>query len=161
MTGQPADPFAALGLAPSPSLVDEEVRAAWRVVAAATHPDRADGGDPGAYRAASAAYAALRTAWGRAEAYADLTAGPLPDRSMPASATGEPVNPWRALALIPVRIWRGRPLRLALRVLAAVVLGVTVTRAGTGPGPVAGLVTGLGVWLVATGRGDLAPPPGR
>jgi len=40
------DPFAALGLAARPDLTDDDVRAAWRRIAASTHPDRADGGDP-------------------------------------------------------------------------------------------------------------------
>src|SRR5260370_12251314 len=66
------DPFAALGLPARPDLSDEQVRAAWRSIAAATHPDRADGGDLARYTAASAAYAELRTPWGRSEAYADL-----------------------------------------------------------------------------------------
>ena len=67
-----SNPFAALGLPARPDLTDEQVRAAWRGIAAATHPDRSDGGDPGRYAAASAAHALLRTAWGRSEAYADL-----------------------------------------------------------------------------------------
>ena len=66
------DPFEALGLPARPDLTDEQVRAAWRAIAAATHPDRADGGDLARYTAASAAYAELRTPWGRSEAYADL-----------------------------------------------------------------------------------------
>src|SRR6185437_5077383 len=70
------DPFTALGLPASPHLDDEQVRAAWRAAAAAAHPDRGDGGDPAAYTAASAAYARLRTPWGRSEALADLAASP-------------------------------------------------------------------------------------
>ncbi len=66
------NPFAALGLPERPDLDDETVRAAWRAIAAATHPDRADGGDLARYTQASAAYAELRTPWGRGEAYADL-----------------------------------------------------------------------------------------
>jgi hypothetical protein len=66
------NPFAALGLPERPDLDDETVRAAWRQIAAATHPDRADGGDLARYTQASAAYAELRTPWGRSEAYADL-----------------------------------------------------------------------------------------
>jgi hypothetical protein len=68
------DPFTALGLPADPDLTDEQVRAAWRSIAAATHPDRPDGGDVTRYTAAATAYAQLRTAWGRSEAYADLTA---------------------------------------------------------------------------------------
>jgi len=66
------NPFTALGLPIRADLTDEQVRAAWRTIAAATHPDRPDGGDPARYAAASAAYGQLRTAWGRSEAYADL-----------------------------------------------------------------------------------------
>ena len=66
------NPFAALGLPVRPDLDDETVRAAWRAIAAATHPDRADGGDLARYTQATAAYAELRTPWSRSEAYADL-----------------------------------------------------------------------------------------
>jgi hypothetical protein len=69
------DPFGALGLPARPGLTDDDVRAAWRRVAAATHPDRADGGDPGRFAEAAAAYTELRTRYGRGEAYADLAAG--------------------------------------------------------------------------------------
>jgi hypothetical protein len=69
------DPFAALGLPASPGLTDDDVRAAWRRLAAATHPDRADGGDPGRFAEAAAAYTELRTRYGRGEAYADLADG--------------------------------------------------------------------------------------
>ena len=67
-----ADPFTVLGLPARPGLTDDEVRAAWRRIAAATHPDRADGGDAAAFAAAAAAYTTLRTNFGRAEALADL-----------------------------------------------------------------------------------------
>src|SRR5512146_2296207 len=66
------NPFEALGLPARPDLTDEQVRAAWRAIAAATHPDRADGGDLAAYTAASAAYAGLRTPWARSEAGGDV-----------------------------------------------------------------------------------------
>ena len=86
MTGP--SPFAVLGLPASGELTDDDVRAAWRRVAAATHPDRADGGDPAAFAAAAAAYTALRTRAGRAEALADMRqqvagprkGGPVPRR---------------------------------------------------------------------------------
>ena len=71
-----ADPFAALGLPAQPELSDDEVRAAWRRVAAATHPDRDDGGDPAAFAAAAAAYTELRIVTGRREAYADRPGRP-------------------------------------------------------------------------------------
>ena len=66
------NPFATLGLPARAGLTDEDVRAAWRRIAAATHPDREDGGDPARYGAASAAYVTLRTSFGRGEALADL-----------------------------------------------------------------------------------------
>ena len=40
------NPFAALGLPARPDLTDEQVRAAWRAIAAATHPDRRTAGTP-------------------------------------------------------------------------------------------------------------------
>ena len=91
------DPFAALGLPARPDLSDEQVRTAWRTIAAATHPDRPGGGNPAAYAAASAAYAALRTPWGRSEAYADLIASgppsaPAAARPAPGLAPGRPVH---------------------------------------------------------------------
>src|SRR5215468_2905792 len=104
------DPFTALGLPADPGLTDEQVRAAWRAIATATHPDRSDGGDPARYAAASAAYAVLRTAWGRSEAYADLTAQPPPTATAaPRPAADVPAR-WlaRTIALAPARIWHGR-----------------------------------------------------
>ena len=53
-----ADPFSVLGLPARADLTDDDVRSAWRRIAAATHPDRADGGDPGRFAAAAAAYPA-------------------------------------------------------------------------------------------------------
>ena len=47
------NPFTALGLPTDPDLTDEQVRAAWRAIAAATHPDRPDGGDVARYTAAA------------------------------------------------------------------------------------------------------------
>src|SRR5271165_5319548 len=114
------NPFEALGLPARPDLPDEQVRAAWRAIAAATHPDRADGGDLARYTAASAAYAELRTPWGRSEAYADLIqqaerdgeppTGPLP--AVPAEDAVPGVLPRHPLAAVwefPARIRRGRP----------------------------------------------------
>jgi len=40
-------------------------------------------------------------------------------------------------------------------------LAVVALHTGAGTPAVAGLVTGIGVWLVLTVRADLAPPPGR
>jgi len=162
----PPDPFAALGLPPGPDLTDEQVRAAWRAIATATHPDRPDGGDPGRYATASAAFQVLRTPWGRSEAYADLTARNLVNFRRrvlppPAPAARVTVSPWRALLMIPARIWHGRPGRLTLRILAAAILTLLVLHSGAGTPPIAGLLTGIATWLILTSRGDLAPPPGR
>jgi hypothetical protein len=156
------DPFTALGLPARPDLTDEQVRAAWRAIAAATHPDRPGGGDPARYTAASAAYATLRTGWGRSEAYADLIVAP----TVPPSARTVGQAPRRRLLravvlLLPARVRRGRPLRLAVRVVAAVLLGVVAARSGEGSPAAAGVVTGLGLWLALTARADLALPPGR
>ena len=155
------DPFTALGLPARPDLTDEQVRAAWRAIAAATHPDRPGGGNPAAYAAASAAYAALVTPWGRSEAYADLVARPA------TSARGNRARPApgartaRAVLLAPARIRHGRPLRLSGRILAAALLALIAAESGAGGPAAAGVAAGLMVWVALTGRGDLAPPPGR
>ncbi len=120
------DPFEALGLPTRPDLDDEQVRAAWRAIAAATHPDRADGGDLARYTAASAAYAELRTPWGRSEAYVDLIqqaeldgeapTGPLPAVPADDAESGSlPRHPLAAVWEFPARVRRGRPRRLLLR----------------------------------------------
>jgi hypothetical protein len=160
------DPFTALGLPAQPDLTDEQVRAAWRAIATATHPDRPGGGDPARYAAASAAYAVLRTAWGRSEAYADLAAAtpPLTGRIVSPAAVpaAQPrVTWWRAALLIPARVRHGRPVRLTARAAAAVIGGFLATRTAAGGPVTAALITGIGLWLVLTVRGDLAPPPGR
>ena len=132
------DPFAALGLPVRNDLTNEQVRAAWRHIAAATHPDRPDGGDIGRYTAAASAYAQLRTDWGRSEADADGGRGHLRGRRgenraaarysrrrcrgcrcLLAEALARPGWPV-AGGLLPAHIARGdRPLRLALRGIAA------------------------------------------
>ena len=156
------NPFTALGLPTDPSLTDEQIRAAWRAIAAATHPDRSDGGDPARYAAASAAYGQLRTAWGRSEAYADLATDqpyvPAPAGQLP-RAPG--IGIVRAALLLPARIMHGRPLRLLARAVAAAVLSLLVLHQVPGQPSGPAVVTGLVTWLVLTGRGDLAPPPGR
>ena len=177
------NPFAALGLPERPDLDDETVRAAWRAIAAATHPDRADGGDLARYTQASAAYAELRTAWGRGEAYADLDPQTeqarrdgrlepgdddepetVPLAVVPGETLLQPVSPWQlliAVALLPSRIRRGRPLRLLIRASVAAGLSLAVLALIPGqpaaPADVAGLIT----WFLLTGRRDLAPPPER
>jgi hypothetical protein len=158
------NPFTALGLRPSPGLTDEDIRSAWRRIASATHPDREDGGDPDAYRAASAAYMELRTGWGRSEALADLRYGessrPQPPPRAVSPKQGR-LSPWRAALLVPSRIRQGRPGRLILRILAAAAAALLIAHSGAGPPPVDALVTGIATWLILTSRGDLAPLPGR
>jgi len=151
MTG----PFDVLGLAAGAELSDDDVRAAWRRVAAATHPDRADGGDPALFADAAAAYTLLRTAAGRAEVLADLRDagsdtneyGPVPGlmRLLPG-----------ATASVAGRIRRGRPVRLAVRVLTVIATGsLAVAGVGWQPASVA-VVTGALTWLLCTGGADLA-----
>lgn len=168
------NPFDALGLPTRRDLTDEQVRAAWHTVAAATHPDRADGGDPGRFSAASAAYVELRTPWARSEAYADH-AGPAaadedeePDTSPLPPVPGEPgyraVPSWYpliALTEIPARIRHGRPFRLLIRATIAAGLCMAILQliAGTPAAPAD--VCGAIWWFVLTGRRDLAPPPKR
>jgi hypothetical protein len=164
------DPFAALGLPARPDLADEQVRAAWRAIAAATHPDRPDGGDANRYTAAASAYAQLRTPWGRSEAYADLNplAAAEPATVLLPAVPVADLAPFvrsagllRAIWLLPTRVRRGRPVRLVLRGTAAAVLAVLAV--GLVPGQPAGLatVTGIITWFLLTSRADLAPPPGR
>jgi hypothetical protein len=154
------NPFAALGLPAGPELDDEQVRRAWREIAAATHPDQPGGADPAAYAAASAAYAQLRTRWGRAEALADLAAGaPVPPHASPDPWPAS--RAWHDIALLPARIRHGRPSRLVIRSLiaaAVAVLAVTLIP-GTPSAPV--VAAGCALWWALTARGDLSPPPGR
>jgi hypothetical protein len=173
------DPFTVLGLPARAGLSDDEVRAAWRRIAAATHPDRTDGGDAARFAAAAAAYTALRTNFGRTEVLADLAlpagsgrgrAGPgrWPSasgwaRRRPRPATdGERRRGRPAAGLLPGRWWarvrRGRPARLALRIAAAAAVSIGVALvAGARPAAPA-LITGVLTWLVLTARHDLAPP---
>jgi hypothetical protein len=162
------DPFAALGLPARPDLADEQVRAAWRAIAAATHPDRPDGGDASRYTAAASAYAQLRTPWGRSEAYADLAAAAEPDTVPLPILPVAGLAPFarsaglvRAIRLLPTRVRRGRPVRLALRGTTAAVLALLAV--ALVPGQPAGLATATGIatWFALTSRADLAPPPGR
>ena len=157
-TGQ-GDPFRALGLERSRELANDDVRAAWRRVAAATHPDRADGGDAAAFATAAAAYTVLRTPAGRGEALADLLAPG-------GGAVRSPVMRFRLLAIAPggvpllaIRIRRGRPLVLTARLLAVAALGaIAVAAAGWQPASL-GIMAGALTWLTLTVRSDLAPPP--
>jgi hypothetical protein len=170
------NPFAALGLPERPDLTDEQVRAAWRTIAAATHPDRRDGGDIARYTAAASAYAQLRTGWGRTEAYADVRAGagdttPLPAADDPADDPANDTAPemplvWPGHLLasvrhLPGRIRHGRPLRLLTRGLAAALASLAVLHLIPGQPAAPALVAGLVLWFVRTCPADLAPPPER
>lgn len=171
------NPFDALGLPTRPDLSDEQVRAAWRKIAADTHPDRTDGGDLARYTAATAAYVTLRAPWGRSEAYADVLAAADDTAVLPAVVVAEPgpaglAGPGVAgvarLGLLlmgwwqlPVRIGRGRPVRLLIRAVAAVVLCLTVLALIPGQPAAPPLVAALITWFVLTGRSDLAPPRQR
>ena len=138
-----SDPFRVLGLPPHAGLSDDDVRAAWRRIAAATHPDREDGGDPARFGAAAAAYAALRTGYDRGEALADL--GP---RTRPAVRGRERAG----------RRPGGRPGVLAIRVLAAAAVSASAfVVAGWAPASL-GVLAGALTWLIATGRHDVTKP---
>ncbi len=156
-----SDPFAILGLNPDADPTDDNVRSAWRRVAAATHPDRADGGDPDTFAAAAAAYTALRTAASRREVAAD--------RRQPANSrvarNPVPAQNRRLGALVADtarQIHRGRPARLTARLAVTVAAGtLAVAAVGWQPASIA-IITGALTWLLLTCRGDLAPrPPGR
>jgi hypothetical protein len=147
-------PFHVLGLSVSLELTDDDVRAAWRRTAAATHPDREDGGDPAGFAAAAAAYTQLRTQAGRREALISgsepaggrVPGGPVPRGNWLASRAAN--AGWR--------IRHGRPARLALRLLAAAA-AVTLAVVAIGWQPAsAGILTGALTWLLVTGRADLA-----
>lgn len=158
LAGEP-DPFGVLGLESRAGLTDDEVNAAWRRVASATHPDREDGGDPPRFAAAASAYTQLRTRSGRGEALADAGVLPPGARSGGWRHVMRAVSKGRraAVAPLPSRVRRGRPARLALRVLAAAAVGAGAVLAA-GPHPAApALVTGVATWLVLTARQDLAP----
>ncbi len=188
------DPFAILGLDPQAELTDAGVHRAWRRVATATHPDRPDGGDIARYTAASTAYTALRTAWGRGEARADLASADLASADLAsadltgadlagAELAGEGVTQpvrrpgdvgprppglgpwaagrWRAIWELPARVRLGRPGRLAVRAVVAVLACLAALRVSAGDPAGPGLVTGITTWFLLSGRGDLAPPPGR
>ena len=137
------DPFRVLGLPPHAGLSDDDVRAVWRRIAAATHPDREDGGDPARFGAAAAAYAALRTGYDRGEALADLGA-----RTRPAVRGRERARGWPG----------GRPGVLAVRVLAAAAVSASAfVVAGWAPASL-GVLAGALTWLITTGRHDITKP---
>jgi hypothetical protein len=155
--GQAVNPFVPLGLDSAADLTDDQVRAAWRRIAATTHPDRADGGDRERFAVVAAAYTELRTQSGRGEARAALAAAAAagPARSSQALIPAAGATP---AAHLLARVRLGRPVRLALRVLAAVAAGLAGFLAA-GPGPAGpALATGALTWLILTIRRDLSPP---
>jgi hypothetical protein len=180
MTRPAGDPFAALSLDPGASLTDDDVRAAWRRVAEATHPDRADGGDPEAFAIAAAAYADLRTAYGRGEARVSWHADPDKDAASGQARQRQARASWLSgrrarkthiaallsaaarvravLAWVTAAVRRGRGVRLAVRVVAAASAAtIGLVAAGHGPaGPA--LATGAATWLLLTVRHDLGVP---
>ena len=160
-----ANPFTVLGLPTDPDVSDEQVRAAWRAIAAATHPDRPDGGNVQRYTAAANAYAQLRTAWGRSRGLRRPDRRPARHRcprTGPLHARGELRAGLLGMAvLLPARIWRGRPRHLAFRALITALLSLAVVNLLPGQPSGPAVVTGLITWFVLTARGDLAPPPGR
>jgi hypothetical protein len=145
------NPFSVLGLPARADLSDEDVRAAWKRIAAATHPDRDDGGDPARFGAAAGAYDTLRTSFGRGEALADL--------GLTGSAPRAAHRGARHARRITVRGVAGeRGWRLSLRAAAAVgVTAAAVLAVGWTPATV-GLVIGALTWMAVTSRRDL---PGR
>jgi hypothetical protein len=155
--GQAANSFALLGLNSDAGLTDDQVRAAWRRIAATTHPDRADGGDPERFALVAAAYTELRTQSGRGEARATLIAAAAA-RLSPNPVAIVAASGATPAAQLLARVRLGRPVRLALRVLAAVAAGLAGFLAA-GPGPAGpALATGALTWLILTIRRDLSPP---
>jgi hypothetical protein len=139
------DPFALLGLPARAGLSDEDVRAAWRRIAAATHPDREDGGDPAVFGAAAAAYVTLRTSFGRGEALADLGyAAPAESARRPGRHRGQRGRAWHGRA----RPGLGRRARHVAPGLRA---GLAGCGARLGAGAV--LAAGIATAAVARGRG--------
>ena len=144
-------PFRALGLPPAADLSDDDVRAAWRRVAAATHPDRDDGGDPARFGAAAAAYAALRTAYGRGEALADLgfhlghgqAAGRRRRVRAGATGLGTGLGTRRGIGLLASRA-----------AAAAAVCAGALLATGWSPASI-GVLAGALTWLVVSGRHDI------
>src|SRR5262249_44833269 len=104
-------PFDVLGLPASNALTDDEVQSAGRRIAAATHPDREDGGDAAAFAAAAAAYTLLRTAAGRGEALAE--AGEPAGGRVPSGPVTRRFRLASAAAATGWRVRQGRPARLA------------------------------------------------
>jgi curved DNA-binding protein CbpA len=147
-------PFDVLGLSASDRLSDDDIRAAWRRIAAATHPDRADGGDPQAFAEAAAAYTALRTPAARSEVLAELR-GPAGGRVARQPVPGMNRTLAKIRLLLAARIGPGRPLRLAVRLItAATASALAVASVGWQPASLA-VSTGALTWLALTAARDL------
>lgn len=152
------NPFAVLGLHARRDLTDEDVRAAWRRIAAVTHPDLEGGGDPARFSAAAAAYDTLRTSFGRGEALAELGLTGQGQASRRASRHGahrKAVRPRRALASWTatriVRYARRSPRIRRTAVLSAGIVTVAATAVaavGWTPASIA-LLAGAATWLLA------------
>jgi curved DNA-binding protein CbpA len=137
------DPFATLGLPARRDLTDEDVRSAWRRIAAATHPDRPDGGDPARYSTAAAAYNTLRTSFGRGEALADLGLAGYPAASRAARRGRRRAGNRAQRARIP-----GVSKRAALSAGPVAAAVIAVAAAGWTPATI-GLLVGAATWLLA------------
>ena len=113
------------------------------------------------YVDATAAYVALRSAWARSEAYADVTAAaddtsPLQVVPGTAAMPAEPGAGPREVAAaytwqLPSRIRYGRPLRLVIRGTVAALLCLGVLAVIPGDPATPPLVAVLITWLVVTG----------
>ena len=170
-----ANPFDALGLPIRRDLTDEQVRGAWRRVATATHPDRADGGDLARYTAATAAYVTaaypvgaqrgLRRRGGRRRRHLPAARGV---RGFGRAGRGGWCRRWGCWSCSvrargscrPVSGTGGRcGCSSGPCVAALACLGVLAVIPGQPAAPF--LVAALVTWFVVTGRSDLAPPRHR
>jgi DnaJ domain len=142
-------PFDLLGLTASDRLSDNDIRAAWRRIATATHPDRADGGDPEVFAEAAAAYTALRTAAARSEVLAELR-GPAGGRVAMQPVPGMKGPLAKIRQLLAAHVGQGRPLRLAARLItAAAASALAVASVGWQPASLA-VSTGALTWMALT-----------
>ena len=160
-----ANPFTVLGLPTDPDVSDEQVRAAWRAIAAATHPDRPDGGNVHALHRRRHRLRPAPHRVGTIEAYADLTTdlpGTVAPAPGPPPAGRTPCGPARdgRAASRPASGTDG-PATLLLRAVLTALLSLAVVNLLPGQPSGPAVVTGLITWFVLTARGDLAPPPGR
>jgi DnaJ domain len=129
------NPYDVLGLTETSTLTDDDVRAAWRRIASATHPDREDGGDAERFALAAAAYNELRTEYGRNEARA-------------AKAEAEANRSRKGFPR-----WR----RILLRVAVAFAVGCAGVLVAPDVAAGIGLAVGAATWLALTIKSDLSP----